>query len=317
MGFTNPFFSVAGQVERLQNVGAVLAIAAYPFSADKVAVNIDNQPLKSAVSFVANNPYSTAAVATTLASPAALNSIGKAVTSLPIKTQVIAGSAALIGTAFVSTNQPAQIAVSKTLPLLTPEQLTKSAANLGRITNPGAQTSFSDVKDYVSSNPTLAVASIVGGALTFGSIGAGLNYLATKENTNAVKKNTDATIGSASSSLPASDASSVSPAAASPSDLSTAKVDPTLMGTPIPVASTPAPLIATGNGGTISNRKHNKGLFPRGVYGYVVQRTVSTTYKKEAKIPYSIYPSHSRKAQRYQSQKDSLYQERAALRYTA
>jgi hypothetical protein len=61
--FQEPFFSKAGQIERLKNVGAVLNAAFNPFSETKVEANVENRALKYGLEAFANHPYLASGIA--------------------------------------------------------------------------------------------------------------------------------------------------------------------------------------------------------------------------------------------------------------
>jgi hypothetical protein len=58
--FTNPFFSVQGQIERLTNVAQTLNAAFNPYSKDTVHANVSNPTVKAVLEVAANHPYITA-----------------------------------------------------------------------------------------------------------------------------------------------------------------------------------------------------------------------------------------------------------------
>lgn len=64
MAFQNPFFSVAGQKERIANVGQVLGIATGLYNPNKksIVATTPIKPLNTALQTVANHPYITAGV---------------------------------------------------------------------------------------------------------------------------------------------------------------------------------------------------------------------------------------------------------------
>lgn len=60
--FKQPFLSIAGQKERIVNVGKTINAAFNPLSKDKVVANTSNKTVNKALQTVANHPYATAGV---------------------------------------------------------------------------------------------------------------------------------------------------------------------------------------------------------------------------------------------------------------
>lgn len=77
--FQNKFFSLAGQKERLANVGNVLKTVINPFSKARVVANVRDSTLKTVLEAGANNPYTTALIgASAYTAVKALPALGKA-----------------------------------------------------------------------------------------------------------------------------------------------------------------------------------------------------------------------------------------------
>lgn len=67
--FASPFFSIAGQKERLANVGGTLNAAFNPFSKDKVQADTGSRTTNAVLSGLANHPYAVALVGASIAAP--------------------------------------------------------------------------------------------------------------------------------------------------------------------------------------------------------------------------------------------------------
>jgi hypothetical protein len=185
--FTNPFFSIAGQKERISNVGKTLNAAFNPFSKDKVVANVSNTTLKSALEGVANHPYiAAAAVAapiTAVKYPAAAASAVKAI--LPTsKKGVIASVVAAPIIAGVVAKAPA-----KTLGAVAnaPSALFNVGSNTGSLIS---DPSVGNLKNLVTENPV-----IVGGAAAVAAAllvkGLAPTIAATRQ-TDAIRDQTEA-----------------------------------------------------------------------------------------------------------------------------
>jgi len=156
--FSNPFFSVAGQKERLSNAAAVLGIAANPFRKDRIKANTSSVKANKALEVVANNPYSTAAVATVVANPSAALQVGK---------QAGTSVAKAVGKSFVTAPIPTSAAVLIGAPVVAgvirqkPEllvDLPKTSYNAGK-----------GLVDVIERNPVQAalIGGVTGGLLAY------------------------------------------------------------------------------------------------------------------------------------------------------
>lgn len=185
--FQNSFFSFAGQKERLQNVASVLSISVNPFSKDKVSSNASSPTVKAATAFVANNPYTTAAVVATGGSAAGRSVVATAVSKLSTGTKVIASIAAIPIATALGTSSRARSTAINTASDLTPEKLAKFGNRVGTaIEKPNLQ----NLKDAAFENKTLVAAGAVAAVAAGGT--AALGALSTYQNTQAVKANTQA-----------------------------------------------------------------------------------------------------------------------------
>lgn len=118
MAFTNSFFSIAGQKERLANVGQVLGIATGVYNPQKLTISAStpSKILNKGLEVVANHPYATAGVVATGITAAKLTptiltsktamagsaQIAKSSFSTGTKLAVAAGTGLLAGSLFGS-----------------------------------------------------------------------------------------------------------------------------------------------------------------------------------------------------------------------
>ena len=118
MAFTNSFFSIAGQKERISNVGQVLGIATGVYNPQKLTISAStpSKTLNKGLEIVANHPYATAGVVATgitaaKLAPSILAGTSKAATTTAIakssfstgtKLAVAAGTGLLAGSLFGS-----------------------------------------------------------------------------------------------------------------------------------------------------------------------------------------------------------------------
>jgi hypothetical protein len=162
MAFTNPFFSIAGQKERIANVGSVLNIAFNPFRSDQETkiVSSVGGTVGKAIETVANHPYATAAAATIVLKPAAAFSAARAaIAPLSTKTKVIAAAAAIPVTTFVAGSKKAQKAITSA-----PSQLAAFGSNAAKLVE---DPSISNLKNVITESPL-----IVAGLATVGVLAA-------------------------------------------------------------------------------------------------------------------------------------------------
>ena len=201
--FTSSFFSVAGQVERLTNVVNVVKSAINPFDSNTIKANVSNPVAKAGLEFVANNPYSTAAVIATAGSSTARTAVAKVVTSLSTTTKVIAGGAALVAVPAIVSSPKIQGVTVNTISSITPEKLVKLGSGIGKVTE--AATVSSGI-DFLKENK--GVLGVVGGvtaAIVGAKVAAPLvNYMnirATQQNTGALQNNNNLGIEQSKSDL--------------------------------------------------------------------------------------------------------------------
>lgn len=180
--FENPFFSIQGQIERIQNVGATLVAAV---SGKGVQSNTGNTVVDSVLSKAASNPFGTALAVAVVANPtAALGTAKSAFNSLSPIGKVAAGVSAPIVISAAVANPKIISGVANT-----PKTLSSFGSDLGTFSK---TPSISTFENLVSNNK--AISGIIGaGALA--TIGTGtVGTISTILNTQAVKKNTAASL---------------------------------------------------------------------------------------------------------------------------
>jgi len=185
--FQKSFFSLSGQKERFTNVKDVFAISLNPRSKDKVTSNLSSPTLKAGTEFVANNPYSTAAILATAGSSAGRTAVVNSVSKLSAGTKFIGAGVALFTAPLLATSSRARTTAINVASKVTPEKLVKGGARTGElIENPSVQ----GAKDLAKENYGVlvgagAAALLLGGPAVF-------NAVATAQNTQAVRQNTSA-----------------------------------------------------------------------------------------------------------------------------
>jgi hypothetical protein len=182
--FTNPFFSIAGQIERIQNVGNVL-LASVTKGGIKSNTNI--KPLDTVLTAVANHPFITAGVAAAAVNPTAAfsatksvaSSLGTSFASSSLKTKALVVGGGIVGGNVLITSGKAREAV-----INTPTALANFGQNIGTFSdNP----SFDTAKNIVKENPIISGIVATGAVLAAGvGIGSLANTLATSANTRAI-----------------------------------------------------------------------------------------------------------------------------------
>lgn len=190
MAFTNPFFTLAGQKERFQNVGAVLNIAFNPLRTDKkstIAASVGGTTGK-VLTTIANHPYATAGVATVIAKPAVAVTLAKqGLAQLTTKQKIVAGAAALPTAQLLISSPKARGAVvtaGSTLP--------STLASAGQVTanfieNPSLTTGKEALKNPIIA--TVAAAATAVGVIKAGAlVSSALNFRETKKQTAAFEE---------------------------------------------------------------------------------------------------------------------------------
>lgn len=183
--FQNPFFSVAGQLERLANVKNTLIAAV---TGQGVKSNTGNAVVDKALSTAASHPFATAAIATAVVAPTttvnAIKEVAKGAVSsfvaAPVATKAAVVIAAPIATSAVLQSPKLQKAIVNA-----PKSLANVGSNVGNlIENP----SIENAKKLVTENPIIAGgAALAGIAAVGGGLGLAANTVAMMGNTKAMK----------------------------------------------------------------------------------------------------------------------------------
>jgi hypothetical protein len=181
MAFTNKFFSLAGQKERLKNVAGVLGQALNPFSKANPVANVKSKPVKKALEFVAANPYSTAALAVPVAKPATL---GKAAVTKVLKVAAKKPAVTIISTGvgggILATSQRARNVTGKAVSKLTPEALLGAGGSIGQaIDDPTVK----NIKDALAKAALPAAVAGAGLALAAPALAGGAASLISQKQT--------------------------------------------------------------------------------------------------------------------------------------
>jgi len=191
--FSNPFFSVAGQLERGSNVLQTLKAAV---TGQGVRSNTGVATVDKVLSTAASNPFVTAGVGAVAAGPAtALKAAQAGFGALPTGGKVAAVVAApvVVGAVAANPNLISQAAQ-------TPKALSQFGGNVGTLIK---DPSLSNAKQVIEDNPVISAGVAAAGALAVGRGVSGL--IASGLNTAAVKENTQAALGA----LPSNPVSSV------------------------------------------------------------------------------------------------------------
>jgi len=178
--FANPFFSIAGQQERVSNVGNTLLAAV---TGKGVKSNTGSAGVDKILSYAASNPFTTALVGAGAINPSALGGTLKAgFNALPASGKAATIVAAPIVIGAVSSN-PGLVAQAGTAP----SQLSEFGKDIGAVTkNPTVQ----GFKDVFVNSPVLSTGTALLGIAAIG--GGTAAAISTIANTRAIKENTRA-----------------------------------------------------------------------------------------------------------------------------
>jgi len=187
--FASPFFSKAGQVERLRNVGSTLKAS---LTGKGVVANTGNATANKVIGAAASNPYVTAlGGAVAYAPKAAIGAASAGFSSLSTTGKVATVVAAPIAVSAIISNPKIATSVAKT-----PSGLANLGGNIAEFAeNP----SLEGAKGVFLENPVLASGALLGAGLAVGSGVTGL--VATGLNTRAIRENTQATLASPAESI--------------------------------------------------------------------------------------------------------------------
>jgi hypothetical protein len=153
--FADPFFSIKGQQERLQNVKDVLGIS-FGFGKDHLVAHTGNEDLNKLVAFSAEHPYVVAAIATAVAAPeatgAVLKTAGQAVLNLAKQNPLAA--AGVIATA------PFTVTYAVTHPEKVQEGVSDVINAEVGLAELGAHPTLEQAFKFVESHPYVSIAAV-------------------------------------------------------------------------------------------------------------------------------------------------------------
>lgn len=178
--FQNPILSLKGQKERLSNVASTLKAA---ITLQPIKANVQSKTSKAALEFVANNPYSVAAVGAGITT----GTLAKAVSSASTKVKVLTGAAAIVAAPPLISSASARKTAINVVSGITPESLFRLSSD---VTKASQRPSKQSVLAIAKENPVLAT-TISAAAVYLGGKAA-LNLYSGVINTAAVQSNTQA-----------------------------------------------------------------------------------------------------------------------------
>jgi len=156
--FSTPFFSIAGQKERLSNVGKTLYAAV---TGQGVQSNTGIKTVDKALSAAASNPFTTAAVVTVAAAPLKTLSLAKsAFNALPATGKVAVVAAAPIVTSAVVSNPKIVTSAAKA-----PKELSRFGSDVGGLIK---EPSVKKAKELLQESPLIVTALGVAGVAAVG-----------------------------------------------------------------------------------------------------------------------------------------------------
>lgn len=191
--FQNSFLSVAGVKERATNTLEVLKQSLNPFSKEKPEVNssiVTNPTVKAGLSFLASNPYTTAALVATPASSAGRSAVVSTLSKLSPITKVVAGGTALVATPAILSSEKIRVKATEVASQATPEKLLSLGSDIGKTVDKPTANNLKDliVDNKVLLGGTAAALLLAGGAKTVSTITNYLNTEAIQDNTKITKE---------------------------------------------------------------------------------------------------------------------------------
>jgi len=189
--FNSPFLSIAGQKERLANVGNTLLAAV---TGKGVKSNTGQKTVDKVLGAAASNPFVTALPVAVARAPVAAATAGKAaIASLTPKQAVIAAVATPVVIGAVASNPKLIGKAAKA-----PSELARFGADAGQLI---ADPSIDNAKQLLKESPLIAGGIALGTAAAVGGGAvAALSNLATRQ---AIEDNTDAILNTSSPALAA------------------------------------------------------------------------------------------------------------------
>lgn len=176
--FSNPFFSIAGQKERLANAGNTVLAA---ITGKGVVSNTGQKQVDAVLGFAASNPFLTAVAGAIAANPsAAAGTLKAGYAALSPGAKVASVVAAPVVVGAVASNPKLITKTAKA-----PSELASFGSDLGNLLE---DPSLSNAAQVVKNSPLISAGIAAGGAALIGGGIAGT--IATIQNTKAIKKNT-------------------------------------------------------------------------------------------------------------------------------
>jgi len=193
--FQNEFFSLAGQAERLSNVGNTL-LAAVGIKKGGVQSNTGSKVLDTALSAAASHPFITAGAAAAVVNPAgagaaiksAASAVGREFSKATLGQKAVAVvSAPVVAGALASSPKLRSAAVEA------PSSLASFGGNIGSLAeNP----TLENLGKLAKENPILTGLAATTGLVAVGAAGRGVaQVVATSLNTSAIRESTKAAAG--------------------------------------------------------------------------------------------------------------------------
>jgi len=194
--FTNPFFSIAGQTERIKNVGSTLNAAFNPFAKVKgVTSNTGNVTADKILSTVASHPYVSAGIVaggvTAIKNPAQVYNVVKNLVTPKTtvgKVAALVSTPVLLGGAMqVVKNKPTE---TLNAVISTPNKLFQAGQDL---TNLATEPSMDKGIQFVKDHPYFTSGALLTGLVALGfTTGSALSIISNYQNTKATQENTEA-----------------------------------------------------------------------------------------------------------------------------
>ncbi len=254
--FENSFFSLAGQKERLANVGNTL-LAAVGLIPGGVKSNTGIKFIDSALSTPASHPFLTAGAVTSgltaagKSAPAvvksilqpAISTIGKTIAAAPIKSAI----AAILGATVLKSEKGRESLASA------PTAVNNFTSNLAAVID---QPSIANLEKTFKENPILASTGVAATVVAAGvGVGGALSSYLTYANTKSVKQNTAAMSAPAGPEVETSSLVDVPPVGKSYIPASATSVVPGVVAQPVTNAKSASLVSMPSRGSTTSPRK--------------------------------------------------------------
>ena len=248
--------------ERLVNVGQVLNLSINPFAKGKIESSLKSPILKSTSEFVANNPYTTAALIT-----GASNIIKKGIVStfsaLSTKTKVLTVGLGVTTAPAILGNPNAVSYLVEGASAITPESIASTSFQAGQLTQNPSVEGFKNF--LVENKATLAIggtiAALVVGKKIAPTISNVSNIIATNKNTKAI--NEDIKLMKEEGKKITMDAGV--PISALPTVIPTGKAENIPSTVPVPIEPTTSPITTTGKVSKKASKRRKSRCSPKSI----------------------------------------------------